>query len=78
MFSTERDASKVALHALVQQASRDPRIELIDCQVASAHLESLGARPIPRGEFVARLQHCIADLQPASAWPAGGVSSRGK
>jgi leucyl/phenylalanyl-tRNA--protein transferase len=69
MFSTERDASKVALHALVR-ALLSRNVEMIDCQVASAHLESLGARVIPRSEFTARLDRCIPDLQPVAGWPA--------
>ncbi len=58
MFSTATDASKVALHALVQWLlERD--VELIDCQVASEHLFTLGARLIPRVEFVAHLERAI-------------------
>jgi leucyl/phenylalanyl-tRNA--protein transferase len=56
MFSLERDASKVALHWLAQSASSLRNIELIDCQVSSEHLLSLGARPLPRAEFIARLE----------------------
>lgn len=56
MFSTAPDASKVALYWLVQR-SLGEGVELIDCQVASEHLFSLGARLIPRTEFVARLEH---------------------
>ena len=63
MFSTEADASKVALHDLVRWL-RQRNVELIDCQVASAHLFSLGARLIPRAEFIARLDRGIADLAP--------------
>ena len=56
MFSVERDASKVALARLVKEcASRD--IRMIDCQVASPHLESLGAREISRREFTAHLRN---------------------
>ena len=58
MFSTETDASKVALYWQVA-ALRERNIELIDCQVASEHLFSLGARLIPRAEFVARLEQGI-------------------
>lgn len=56
MFSTETDASKVALYWLVQ-ALLERQVELIDAQVASEHMFSLGARLIPRAEFVARLEH---------------------
>ena len=34
-------------------------IVVIDCQIASPHLQSLGSRAIPRAEFIALLaQHC--------------------
>jgi len=50
MFSAERDASKVAMAALVAESVRRD-IALIDCQLPSPHLESLGCRPIPRSAF---------------------------
>jgi Leu/Phe-tRNA-protein transferase len=37
-------------------------VELIDCQVASDHLFTLGARLIPRADFIAHLEHGIPDL----------------
>jgi len=62
MFSLERDASKVALAALVRtMIERNGR--LIDCQVASAHLESLGARSIPRRQFVRELAEAVPDVR---------------
>jgi leucyl/phenylalanyl-tRNA--protein transferase len=67
MFSLERDASKVALERLVRE-SRVRGLELIDCQLASRHLHSLGARDIPRREFVALLERAIADLAPGASW----------
>ena len=57
MFSRRADASKVALATLVAQLQRW-EFELIDCQMSTSHLASLGAREIPRAEFgrhVARL-----------------------
>ncbi|HET6724596.1 MAG TPA: leucyl/phenylalanyl-tRNA--protein transferase [Gammaproteobacteria bacterium] len=50
MFSRESDASKVALVHLCRRG-----YDLIDCQIASSHLRRLGARPMPRREFLARL-----------------------
>lgn len=63
MFSRENDASKVAMARLVDECrSRD--IKLIDCQVASSHLASLGAREMPRREFIAQLRrHAHRGLQ---------------
>lgn len=54
MFSRERDASKVAVARLVAEALARG-VALIDCQMASAHLASLGSRGIPRDEFEALL-----------------------
>jgi leucyl/phenylalanyl-tRNA--protein transferase len=51
MFSTERDASKAALAGLVDH-SGELGIELIDCQLPSAHLRSLGSRAMPRRQFL--------------------------
>ncbi|MEJ1298850.1 MAG: leucyl/phenylalanyl-tRNA--protein transferase [Candidatus Sedimenticola sp. (ex Thyasira tokunagai)] len=50
MFSRESDASKVALVHLVVQISQWG-YRMIDCQIHSAHLGSLGAEEIPRSEF---------------------------
>jgi leucyl/phenylalanyl-tRNA--protein transferase len=63
MFSLERDASKVALTRLVEEL-RLREFALIDCQVESGHLESLGARTIPRAEFVRRVSRSIESLDP--------------
>jgi len=55
MFFRVPDASKVALVALVEHLrARD--FELLDCQMPTAHLASLGARGIPRDEFARRLR----------------------
>lgn len=54
MFTHATDASKVALvHAVEFLVAQG--IELIDCQLASAHTMSLGAVEIPRAEFLARI-----------------------
>ena len=66
MFSRERDASKVALKRLVDEL-RVRDYVLIDCQVESTHLESLGARPLPRTEFVRRIGRAIDSLD-ARPW----------
>jgi leucyl/phenylalanyl-tRNA--protein transferase len=68
MFSRERDASKVAMARLVEECrARD--IRLIDCQVASPHLASLGAREISRDQFVALLRR-HARRSPSGSWSA--------
>jgi leucyl/phenylalanyl-tRNA--protein transferase len=66
MFSLERDASKVAIARLVAECP--PRsITLIDCQVASPHLASLGAREISRAEFGMELRR-HARRTPSGTW----------
>lgn len=54
MFTRVADASKIALAALVAFC-RAHQVEMIDCQQNTRHLASLGAREIPRSDFVARL-----------------------
>jgi leucyl/phenylalanyl-tRNA--protein transferase len=54
MFSRERDASKVAFARLVER-SVVAGLQLIDCQLPTAHLRSLGSRPMERGEFSRRV-----------------------
>lgn len=58
MFSRERDASKVALAHLVE-ACRRQDIAVIDCQLASRHLESLGSRSIARRQFQSLLREHV-------------------
>jgi leucyl/phenylalanyl-tRNA--protein transferase len=67
MFSRERDASKVALARLVDESlARD--VAVIDCQMETGHLSSLGSRAIPRREFLRLLAlHARPEL---SCWPA--------
>jgi leucyl/phenylalanyl-tRNA--protein transferase len=55
MFSRARDASKVALAQLVE-VCRHNGIAVIDCQLPSRHLQSLGSRSIPRSRFQALLR----------------------
>ena len=54
MFSRERDASKAALAHLVERGIA-AGLELIDCQLPTPHLRTLGSRPISRGEFSKRV-----------------------
>jgi len=54
MFHVERDASKVAVMALVE-LMRSSGMTLLDVQWCSDHLESLGAIAIPRSAFLAQL-----------------------
>lgn len=65
MFTRRSDASKVALTLLLDLLT-GLGFEIVDCQQETAHLASMGARPIPRTEFLLRLQRQIT--QPAPDW----------
>jgi leucyl/phenylalanyl-tRNA--protein transferase len=60
MFSRVRDASKLALAALVSLL-RSEGVRMIDCQQRTSHLASLGAREIPRREFCSALRVAAAE-----------------
>jgi len=51
MFHKESNTSKLAFIYLAQMAEKN-NIEMIDCQMHTPHLESLGAREIPRASFM--------------------------
>jgi leucyl/phenylalanyl-tRNA--protein transferase len=58
MFSRAPDASKIALAGLVA-LTRAQGVAQIDCQQETEHLASLGARPLPRAQFVAGLADAV-------------------
>lgn len=58
MFSNQSNASKFAFISYVTQLLSEG-IQLIDCQVHTAHLESLGAEMIPRSRFIQLLGEYI-------------------
>lgn len=60
MFARVDDASKLALAHLVTQLRRWG-FGLIDCQMETAHLASLGARPIARADFLRHLE-CLVNF----------------
>jgi leucyl/phenylalanyl-tRNA---protein transferase len=65
MFSLVSDASKIALAALVAHC-RQRGVAWIDCQQATGHLASLGAREVPRADFEAHLAATVG--APAPDW----------
>ena len=69
MFSRRTDASKIAFVNSVAYL-RERGFQLIDCQVWSRHLKTLGARTLPREKFLALLSSFSeADREPG-AWSA--------
>jgi leucyl/phenylalanyl-tRNA--protein transferase len=69
MFARETDASKVALVALVEKL-KSREVGLIDCQVTTEHLLSLGAEEIPRTEFLRRLEEAMKYPDRPGSWSA--------
>jgi len=68
MFSRERDASKAALAHLVAVCRRNS-LAVIDCQLPSRHLTTLGSRAIPRSQFQALLREHARTPSAALAAP---------
>ena len=64
MFSRAPDASKVALACLARTMAAEGG-RLIDCQMHTAHLASLGARDIARASFIGYLDEWLDDEMPA-------------
>ncbi len=67
MFSIAPDASKIAISALVQLC-RDEHLSMIDCQLESPHLKSLGMRAIAREEFLSLLGNSIEPAKDLPDW----------
>jgi leucyl/phenylalanyl-tRNA--protein transferase len=67
MFTRAPDASKVALVKLVERLSAEG-YRVIDCQQATRHLASLGAREIPRKAFAQLLKDSIQYPPTGSRW----------
>ena len=60
MFHRERDASKVALMYLVDIMNA-ASMTLLDTQWKTEHLASMGGIEIPRAEYLALLEHAVAE-----------------
>ena len=65
MFSRRSNASKTAFLALAWRLQQQG-CQLIDCQMPTDHLASLGAEPMPRAEFIRTVQHLSSA---ADCWP---------
>ena len=72
MFSLETNASKMAMWFLTRHLDQH-QFELLDCQVVSPHLRSLGAILMPRSEFASRLERACDPATRFADWPRGHV-----
>jgi leucyl/phenylalanyl-tRNA--protein transferase len=68
MFSNLRDTSKIALAHLCTHLKRRG-FGIIDCQMETRHLASLGARAISRRDFAARLERLCVEGDAPGLWP---------
>jgi leucyl/phenylalanyl-tRNA--protein transferase len=73
MFSDVSNASKIALAHLARQLERW-HFGMIDCQMNTPHLATLGAREIPRREFIANLKELIHCAPTDKKLPTGHPS----
>jgi leucyl/phenylalanyl-tRNA---protein transferase len=67
MFSLADNASKIAFVALCRQLEQWD-FEMIDCQLPTGHLSSLGARPMSRSEFLLQLRQNTQNPDPTGHW----------
>ncbi len=67
MFSLAPNASKVGFITLVE-ALKENDFQLIDCQVHTAHLESLGAQEISRTSFLSQLRKSLVTETIRGSW----------
>ena len=67
MFTRVRDASKVALATMVAWFLAEG-VRMIDCQFHTDHLESLGARPIPRDDFLRQVRELVHNPRTVGQW----------
>ncbi len=74
MFSRRSNASKIALVALVERLKAEG-VGLVDCQVHTQHLASLGARDIPRARFLRRLAELIHYPREPGSWSPHGFAN---
>jgi leucyl/phenylalanyl-tRNA--protein transferase len=77
MFSTRNDSSKVALVALVE-FSREVGIRMIDCQMTTPHLLSLGASEIQRKKFLTNLKILLEQPTLKGSWNRGSATFKTK
>jgi leucyl/phenylalanyl-tRNA--protein transferase len=73
MFSKAANASKMALMYLANRLNSGD-FDVLDCQVVSGHLTMLGARVIPRSEFVQSLKAACNTARRFEKWPTAPIA----
>lgn len=72
MFSHRTDASKIAA-AHLARFLEGREFGMVDCQMRTDHLASLGAREIPRAVFLEKLQRCCNTSATPAHWPVAAA-----
>ena len=72
MYSAAPNASKYCL-VLLDRLLRDGELGLVDCQIRSSHLLTLGASVLPRAEFVDRLDALCEPAARFESWPGAPI-----
>jgi leucyl/phenylalanyl-tRNA--protein transferase len=73
MFSKAANASKMALLYVTNRLNTGD-FDVLDCQVVSSHLTKLGARTIPRNEFVQCLTKACNSSGRFERWPTSPIA----
>jgi leucyl/phenylalanyl-tRNA--protein transferase len=73
MFSLRSNASKLALLYLADRLTTGD-LKVLDCQVVSSHLSSLGARIVPRVKFLHSLKSACDPVVPFVHWPDAPIA----
>ena len=74
MFSRRTDASKIAFAHLTRFLEQHD-FRVLDCQMTTGHLASLGGREIARELFVKMLDTLTRDGPPPARWPQNGAQA---
>ena len=74
MFSRCTDASKIAFVHLTRFLEQHD-FRVLDCQMTTRHLASLGGREIPREVFVKMLDTLTREGPPPARWPQNGAQA---
>lgn len=72
MFSASHNTSKMAMLGLAQHMQSSD-LELVDCQVVSQHLVTMGARAIPRSDFTRILKRACDPPTRHDEWPTSPI-----
>lgn len=72
MFSWRTDASKIAFAHLTRFLEQR-EFRVLDCQMTTSHLASLGGQEIPRSAFVELLDEATQEGPPPARWPQNGA-----